>query len=474
MHANLSGPQGRHSGSGNIAAAPRTGSSLTAAGWWNTPRRLQAAIPAIWIACLIFLLVALYGAQQHRLALQTIGQRSAPGIIAAQRIKAGLSDMDATAANVLLLDHGAQQEAADDHYEERRKDVTETLTTIVQGDEHSDAEVKAARTLAVALATYENDVTVARLLHLRSEQGSRLVYRMTYSEMHDVLLPAAGAFDQAARSALEATYQQQQWASRITLGLCWFFGPALLSVLVVVQIYLSRHMRRTLNPGLLGATLIVAFLLFHTQQLFSQEAGTLDVVKSSFGAVSDLWQTRALAFDADAAESRWLMDTPQAPQYEQTYSTQTALILAMPSGDPVDPIGVARGAFPADAKGSLVSVVKAADTIDAKEAAVAMVKAYGTFLGTDGKLRALEQDHHHGSAVAFCIGRDPGQHDWAFSRFDSSLETLLKQVQHTFDASVAEGLQRFVGYDVLAVFGILAAAALAWAGLRPRLKEYAF
>ena len=80
--------------------------------------------------------MALAGVYQHQQALLTISREIVPEIIAAQRIKAGLSDMDATAANVLLLNHGEQQEQADDHYEAHRIEVTESLASVLQGSNH--------------------------------------------------------------------------------------------------------------------------------------------------------------------------------------------------------------------------------------------------------------------------------------------------------------------------------------------------
>jgi hypothetical protein len=431
-------------------------------------------LPSIWLGVFLFLAVVLYGARQHRLALQTIGREAAPGIIAAQRIKAGLSDMDATAANVLLLNHGEQQEQEDDHFEARRVEVTESLETIVQGSNHSAAEIQAARTLSTALGTYENDVTVARLLHLRDQLGSRLVYRMTHSEMHDVLLPAADAFDKAARDSLEAAYRDQQWNSQISLGLSMFCGGVLLTILIVHQIFLLRRMHRVLNPALLGATVLVLGLLLYTQNLFTEQASILSSVKSSFSSVSDLWQIRALAFDADSEESRWLMDTPQAPQYESAYFTQSGLILTTAAGEPVPPASLAQGSLPSGTKCSMAGVVNAVGTSEEQAAAKKMVQTYGAFTGMDPKLRALESAGHHGSAVDFCVGRQPGQHDWAFLQFDAALGALLYQEQHTFDTAVTAGLNRFAGYDTLAILVALAVAVLSWLGLRARLREYAF
>ena len=110
----------------------------------------------------------------------------------------------------------------------------------------------------------------------------------------------------------------------------WAFGLLSIASLIITQVFLSHRTHRMLNPGLLGATALALALMLYTQRLFSQDESTLQTVKASFAAVINLWQIRALAFDADAEESRWLMDTPQAPQYEQAYFAQSGLILTIP------------------------------------------------------------------------------------------------------------------------------------------------
>ena len=77
---------------------------------WTTPGILRAAFAGIWLSALAFVLTLVAGAFQRWNELRTIHHDITPRIIAAQRIKAGLSDMDATAADVLLLPHNAQQE----------------------------------------------------------------------------------------------------------------------------------------------------------------------------------------------------------------------------------------------------------------------------------------------------------------------------------------------------------------------------
>ena len=443
---------------------------------WNTPRRLQAALAVLWVGTLLLLLAALTGERQHRQALQTIGADAAPSIIGAQHVKAGLSDMDAAAADVLLLPQGIPQEAADDRYEARRLEVTESLTRAAQKVDFGEAERQPLRTVADALGTYESDVAQARLLHLRGEPGSRLVYRMTHSEMHDVLLPAADALNQANDHVLEAAYRRQQTTSGLSLTLIWIVGTALTALLVIIQIYLFRLTRRTLNLPLLGATVLTLAFLFYTVGVFSRESDTLRVVKEeAFSSISTLWQTRATAFDANSEESRWLMDTPQAPQYEQLFYARSAEIATLPAGQSYESLlaGVGQGDVPDGLQGEIATEMHASHLPGEQEASREMLRAYGAYDGTDRRIRALENAGDHAGAVTLCVGERPGQHAWAFAQFDAALGRTLDINQQSFDAAVADGVHQQAGYEVTAALALLATAALIGLGLRARLREYA-
>ena len=75
-------------------------------------------------------MVALATAQRQA-AFQTVGHDSAPSIIAAQHIRAYLADMDANAANELIVAPGRNMAAVRD-FDNRRKEVTDSLVTSAQ------------------------------------------------------------------------------------------------------------------------------------------------------------------------------------------------------------------------------------------------------------------------------------------------------------------------------------------------------
>jgi hypothetical protein len=68
----------------------------------------------------------------------------------------------------------------------------------------------------------------------------------------------------------------------------------------------------------------------------------------------------------------------------------------------------------------------------------------------------------------------PGESNWSFSQFDSALGKTLDINQKAFDTAVAQGFGDVSGLDILAPVIAVVIVFLAFAGLRPRLREYTF
>src|ERR1700757_1423271 len=93
---------------------------------WTTPQLLQGSLYLTWGVSALLLLVTLFGVQQQRHSIKTVGKDTTPSIIAAQHIKAALADMDANVANELLAQPGENLEAVKTS-EERRQEAIKAL-----------------------------------------------------------------------------------------------------------------------------------------------------------------------------------------------------------------------------------------------------------------------------------------------------------------------------------------------------------
>src|SRR5215471_12750868 len=106
---------------------------------WTTPQLLKGSLGLIWGLSLVLLSTTLLGIAEQRQAMQTIGKDTAPSIIAAQHILAGLADMDANAANEFLDQPGQNQEVVK-AYEARRQEVIHALLAAAENITYGDAE----------------------------------------------------------------------------------------------------------------------------------------------------------------------------------------------------------------------------------------------------------------------------------------------------------------------------------------------
>ena len=116
--------------------------------------------------------------------MQTIGKDAAPSIIAAQRIRSSLADMDSNLANGLIGGPGEHPEATQ-AYEARRLEVTEGLLAAAGNITYGDAERVPIRTLINGLGPYEEAAARARILHERGDSGFLIELRAADRVMND-------------------------------------------------------------------------------------------------------------------------------------------------------------------------------------------------------------------------------------------------------------------------------------------------
>jgi hypothetical protein len=302
-------------------------------------------------------------------------------------------------------------------------------------------------------------------------------YRHATGLIHDSLLPAADTLTKVNFDALKQAYDSQSAMAGFNALLVIVAGLALLVALITTQLFLTRRMHRLINPGLLAATVLAAlFLLFAVNRLRGSTHHLKVAKEDAFDSVHALWQTRAVAYDANGEESRWLLDRPQANVYEQAWLDKTAKIARLPDGQSYDTVatGSATGQKVSGFTGFLADELNNITFPGEREAAVATLRAYGVYFGIDGQIRNLENTGRQDEAVKLCTGSKPGESDWAFGRFDDALGATLKINQDEFDTNWHAGQGSVAGLEVEALIVALAVGGLATLGLRPRIQEYAF
>lgn len=436
-----------------------------------TPVRLKAFMYAIWaLAGILFLLGegSVAGARQ---AMQTVGKDTAPSIIAAQEISSSLADLDANAGNY-LLGSKLNQVAAQQAFEERRATVTRRLVDAAKNITYGEAESVPINQLFDGLGRYLELYAEMRYRKDNNDQtGAVTVYTSATDLMHARMLPAAAALDGANLKFLKDEYQKQQLRSEGAEVVAGLVAAGLALLLVWAQMFLFRKMRRIMNPALLGATLVTGVFGFYLVTRISVAREDLRVAKEdAFESIHALWQARAIAYDANGDESRYLLlGGLRSQAFEQAYKDKVAKLATLPQ--PADSALTSKK-LPDNYKGYFADELRNVTFPGERDAALKMIRAFAAYDKIDGAIRTLERSGKHAEAVAKCIGLGADDSNAAFDRFDKALQEVVAINHKEFDATVDAGIHDLViARDVLPVASLLI-AALALFGIRPRLREY--
>jgi hypothetical protein len=423
------------------------------------------------------------GISQFRYAMKTVGHDAAPSVILAETIKTYLADMDAEVANELIAHPGQNQQALA-AYESDRKNVTDGLVGAAENITYGDAEKTPICRIEEGLGVYEADVAAARVFHKRGGDPEVLPsYYAATAEMHSDILPAADALDKANNDVLNSAYLNLKGNAAKITAILWLSGLLLVGCLVALQLFLVKRMRRLINPLLVLATLFALGFLFYTASAYSEQVNLLKVAKEdSFDSIYPLWHARAVAYDANAAESKWLLDPSHASENANSFFTNIGLVasfgpnetfnstadLAQQAPDSTD----WQTVVPADFKGYLANEMRNITFPGEKDAVVSTMRSLGTYVAIDGQIRQLQNVGKHNDAVTLCDGSNVNQSDWAFSQFDTNLGSVITINQNQFDKAVKTADQRLPQFTWLAPIMCIAIALLALIGVLPRIQEY--
>jgi hypothetical protein len=451
----------------------------------------MGATGAIVLACGLAVLGAvLLG--QLRADFQVIGQRDAPEVGAATGLYFSLSDMDAQAANVLLVggDPALTASRAQDLriYASDRATADQDLAQAALAEEGNAA---AERELDLALDRVGQYEALAADAMLTSQQAHSAAgrapaaavgyYRQATDLMQDEILPAADSLTTASGAKLNAAYQEGSTTAGTGIAWVGVLGTLSVAALVLFQFRLAARFGRLVNPALAAATVLAITLAAVTAARLSDESGQLSVAKQeAFDSIQVLTLARAVSYNANADESRYLVDPGRAVQYQQAFLSKSQQIVN------VGPVGYAgyEAALTADIEAYQRdnSVVRFGGYLGAefrnitfpgeRQAAVASLLAFQRYEQDDRTLRALAKTDLAAS-VAYDIGTAPGQSDWAFNQYDAALSSVIDINSNAFTAAVQDGENGASGWDqVYFALTFIILAALTLAGIRPRLAEY--
>ena len=471
---------------------------------FTTPQILRGGLYLVWGVSILALGTANEALKMQRDAIETIGKNTAPSVLNAQRIKDSISDLDANAANELLVKPGENPEATK-AYRERQEKLSKLLALAAENITEGDTERQPIRTLILSLEDYMTQIERARFANERGDSRSLLeAYRKAAKILDTILLPAAEQLQKVNLESLDRAYISQKARSTNLLFLAVLGNLLLLVVLGLLQLFLYHRMRRNLNPYLLLASLCAIVLFFYITNALTAASYHLKVAKEdAFNSLLPLRQARAIAYSANADESRYLLDRELATQHERNFVEKMAKIAIVPGNFNFESLAK-------ELKQSNVKEVAGFSGLFAeefanitfggeREAAVKMVSAFGVYIEIDKQIRALANSGKKAEAIALCTGNAQGQSNWAFEQFlkehkdvtDINIGAFTENLDRGFksvgyvpdksqqssddilhDSMLDRSFKNTYQIEMLSLGLISAIAILTFFGLNLRLKEY--
>lgn len=470
-----------------------------------TPEILKLALAVSVGLTILLSLIVFCGWQQQENAVKTLGIDAAPSVVAAHRIKIYIESLDADLCNELLLPPASSSEWVKD-FDRARAEIGSNLIAAAKNITYGDAELIPIQTIQEGLGGFLMSAQAARDEHNRGNNAGMLeCYRRNYRILKRDLIPAADTLNQANNKVLQQTYQNQKRIGGITGFIVFTAGSALIVLLIIVQLYLRRRFRRQLNVCLLAATIFSIMFVWFTQQAFSENAKHMKGIKEdSYDSVLALLDARADAYEANAAESRWLLDRQNREEHSKTFLDFTFRLVKFSGNQTFEGCvktglqrnrqmgGYLKSGLSAVQAGAEVrrqfpysnfdgALRNALDNItfpdpdplkDEPTQSVETLRTFGVYYKLDERIRALENSGQHNKAVDFCMSMKPGDSNWAFFQFDQSLERWLKineQWMKMYTDKAFGDIQHFP--IITPVFATLV-AVLIFFGLIPRINEY--
>lgn len=437
----------------------------------DTPRRLKLLAAGLTALCVLLGIVYVLALSSDTASFSSLQARTAE-VSATGDLYYELNDMDAQAADALLVGfHPADPSmvpasvdatASAAAYQSDRSAADVDLALIARNPQLT----KQAEKLMDDLGDYE--ALIAQALYV--DQGAQneepasppaaalSSYTQASSLLHAQLLPASLKISDMDSAAVDASYSGQH-ANAADYGYA-ILALALLAAVAMVlgNRYHARRFRRRLSWMAVGAVVCVMFGFLGLVTQSSTADDLHDAKENAYDSINALTRAKAVSDDANADESRWLLEgRPQALQ--TSFFQEATSVAAVPdvSGEAAaaDPqtyysgLTAAVGTVRLDAAANSVSGVTIGGYLGTElgnvtfagegQAAYDTTKAFEAYIQDDATIRADADSDNLSAAVAFDIGTRPGQSNYSFSRYTAALAHVIQVNQGGFSSGVSAG-----------------------------------
>jgi hypothetical protein len=452
--------------------------------------RMWALIVAVVVAALAVLLI--FEARQENSGLTVIGHQTAPVVEASTDLYLRLNDMDAQMANVLLVGSaknlGFTRAQALGIFQSDRQQASIDIQQASAEATVDPAAAQSIRSLLDALGSYE---ALAAQVTMVSGEGSQqpgkpspaalALYTQATDLLRTQLLPDSQDLTNRNAAILQNTYVSDRSHAIAARNSVFIVGVVMLVALIALQVYLARRFHRWINPAMAAATLVAAALVIAGVRLTSDQARYLYVAKvEAFNSILPLDQARAVSYDANADESRYLVDPALAAQYQQSFFNKTLELVDLPGTGIYTWDKAFAAALNAYSKDSSVvpwtgywgDEFRNFTFVGEPQAAWLSMKKFQVYELDDRHLRKLNDTGHLVAAIAFDTSYNPGQSNWAFGQFDNAQAEVIAINVNAFNQAIKDGLHELDGWSVIPAVAGLVVLGLLLLGLRGRLAEY--
>ncbi|MEV6702469.1 hypothetical protein AB0M68_35920 [Streptomyces sp. NPDC051453] len=458
--------------------------------WATLPERLRLLhVSTVSLAAVLALLLVLAGLAASG-TWDAVADRDSPRTTSAADLNLALNNMDAQAANILLSSGDAGRgrlrtpyEKAVGFYSDARTAVGHDLRILAVAAQGDRADEHTVESLTDDFAEYQE--LVGRALENDGRPGGKASAIADYRNATDLLqrklLPESRELVASNDRAFNTQYVQARSALSAQLAAVIALGVLLLAVLGALQWYLARRFRRILNPGIMAATVCVLLATLLGAQALSGTAEDLrGARRDAFDSVVALSRARAIAYDANADESRYLLDQERRGRYERAFLEKSQRLYGVRGATLAtydEELATTWQAYRSDREDLrfIGEFRRELDNITfpgERAAAEKAVETYAVYERDDRTMRALVAQGKEREAVAFGISWQPGMSNAHFGAWLAALDKVTDINRHHFTASVQAGRSAVGGSLPWALGVLLAAVALTALGLRPRYAEF--
>ena len=394
----------------------------------DTPRRLRRLSLAVVVLGIVTGLVGALTLLTLAYSLERAQQDTAQ-LIRVQQIQTNLLAADATATNAFLV--GGLEPAAQRVQYDRALTATATLIAEAARAQPADADVLAR--LNRQVVDYAGAVEQARANNRQGLPVGAQYLRTASASLRSDALPILDALVET--NADRAADRMAVW-----IGVVFVVVSALaLVALVAVQIWFARRFRRTLNRGLLAATIVLLVALVGAVVGLVQLGSTTQAIRTgSFAAVNAAADARIEAGDAKSNESLTLIARGSGASFEQAWATSSERVRA-----------------------DLGQLGAAAPTAE-----------WDRYVAIHQRIRKLDDSGTWEEAVALATGTGKDSANTAYNAFDAKLADTLEQASTDATSGLNASWPGLVVGAFLALLAGVAVALLGRRGVAARLREY--